>query len=232
MQFSSGWNPQQDFAEFQSHVQFLKEMGAEYVIVCDGGGSLNWDARGVRTQVEKFDESAWRRLSEGLNRAGEYALEHGIRLVYHAHFGTGVETEEEIDRLMEMTDPGVVWLLVDTGHIYAGGGNPVQVLRKHLSRVGYIHLKDVRKHVLEDVRAKGTLFLDAVRQGMFTTPGDGCIDFESIFNILREGGYEGWMILEAEQDPTVAEPVTYARAAKAYIETLLATKVPEGGLRG
>ncbi|MCL6454879.1 MAG: myo-inosose-2 dehydratase [Alicyclobacillus sp.] len=221
VQFSSGWNSDQDFADFQVHVQFLQRMGARYAVVCDGGGSLHWDPRGPRWRVEKFDDAAWARLAAGLNRAGAYSRRFGVEVVYHAHLGTGVETPAEIDRLMAMTDPDVVSLLGDTGHIFAGGGVPEQVFEKHLRRIHYIHLKDVRRAVLDDVRAKGTLFTDAVRQGLFTTPGDGCIDFPAVFDVLQRGGYQGWMVMEAEQDPTKAEPVAYARAAKAYLEALM-----------
>lgn len=221
VQFSSGWNPTEDFEAFQQHIQFLNALGSEFVVVCDGGGSLNWDARGNRSKVEKYDDAAWKRLADGLKRAGEYAMEQGIRLVYHAHYGTGVETAEEIDRLMYETDPAVVSLLADTGHIYSGGGNPVEVIQKHIQRIPYMHLKDVRSNVFSEVRQHGTLFIDAIRQGMFTTPGDGCIEFDGVFRVLFHADYQGWLIIEAEQDPMKAEPVQYARAAKAYIEQLI-----------
>lgn len=231
VQFSSGWNPDQDFAEFQDHVQFLREMHAEFVVVCDGGGSLHWDARGHRASMEKFDDPAWERLAHGLNRAGEYAMQHGIRLVYHAHFGTGVETPDEIDRLMAETNPAFVSLLADTGHIFVCGGDPVEVIRKHIHRIPYIHLKDVRQAVFEEVKARGTLFIEAIRKGMFTTPGDGCINFPGVFDVLDNSSYQGWLILEAEQDPTMAEPVKYAREAKAYLEQLIQRHATGGGAK-
>ena len=221
VQFSSGWNPDEDFADYARHIEFLRQMGARYVVVCDGGGSLHWDARGPRQSVERHDEAAWQRLGEGLNKAGEYSRRFGIQVVYHAHFGTCVESPAEIDQLMSVTDPELVSLLVDTGHIYAGGGDPASVIQTHANRVRYIHLKDVRRSVLDDVLSKGTLFIDAVRQGIFTTPGDGCIDFERVFQALRGIGYQGWMILEAEQDPAKAEPVAYAARSKEFLQSLI-----------
>lgn len=223
VQFSSGWEKEEDFARFQSHIQFLRSMGSEYAVVCDGGGSLHWDARGQRTRVRRHDDEAWRRLAVGLHRAGEYARKFGVRLAYHPHFGTAVESQEEIDRLMAMTDPELVSLLLDTGHIFAGGGDPVKAIRKHGHRIHCVHLKDVRREVLEEVRKKKMVFLDAVRRGMFTTPGDGCIDFRPIFEALHDVGYQGWMVIEAEQDPRRADPVRYAKAAKEYVESLLDT---------
>jgi len=220
VQCSSGWNPEQDAEEFVNHIAFLKGMEAKYVIVCDGGGSLNWDARGANKRVEKFDEAAWQRIAKGLNRAGYYAREQGITLVYHPHFGTAVETPMEIERLLSLTDPEAVSLLADTGHIYAGGGDPSEVIRKHMDRIRYFHLKDVRRAVYDRVAKEGIGFIDAVRLGMFTTPGDGCIDFKSLFSFLATTDYQGWMIIEAEQDPLQCEPVQYARSAKDYIESL------------
>ena len=221
VQFSSGWEREEDFARYESHIQFLRSMGSDYAVVCDGGGSLHWDARGGRTRVVRHDDAAWRRLAAGLHRAGEYARRFGVRLAYHPHFGTAVERPEEIDRLMAITDPERVSLLLDTGHIFAGGGDPVQVIRKHGHRIACVHLKDVRQKVLEEVREKGMDFLEAVRRGMFTVPGDGCIDFRSVFEALRDVGYQGWMVIEAEQDPRRADPVRYARAAKEYVKSLL-----------
>ncbi len=221
VQFSSGWNPEKDFADFQKHIHFLAEMDTKYAVICDGGGSLHWDARGHRQTIEKHDDAAWNRLADGLHRAASYAESYGIHLVYHAHYGTGVETPAEIDRLMEITDPKLVSLLADTGHILVGGGNPVEVIRKHIDRIMYMHLKDVRPAVLDEVRASEYLFIDAVKMGMFTTPGDGIIDFPEVFRILFDKSYQGWLIVEAEQDPLQAEPVQYARNAKQYLESLI-----------
>ncbi|MCL6548016.1 MAG: myo-inosose-2 dehydratase [Alicyclobacillus sp.] len=218
VQFSSGVNPEEDLAGFRRHVDFLRDMGAGFVIACDGGGSLHWDARGPSRVVVKYDEPAWRRLAEGLNRAGEYAAQRGVQLVYHPHLGTGVETPEEIDSLMARTDAGLVSLLVDTGHIWAAGGDPAAVIRRHGPRVRYVHLKDVRQQVRDEMRGTGSTFLEAVRKGLFTTPGDGSVDFPSVFAALRDAGYDGWMILEAEQDPTVADPVVYAQRSLEYLE--------------
>lgn len=229
VQFSSGWNSQVDFADFQRHVQFLQAMGAHYAVVCDGGGSLHWDARGPRAEIEPFDDEAWQRLGEGLHRAGEYALQYGVNIVYHPHVGTNVERPDAIDRLMELTDPSLVSLLLDTGHIYAGGGVPQDIIRRHGPRIRYLHLKDVRPRVLEMMRRQNWSFIAAVRQGLFTTPGDGCIDFPAVFQAMSEVGYQGWMILEAEQDPLQAEPVAYARTAKTYLSSLMNLVEATGG---
>ncbi|WP_029422814.1 myo-inosose-2 dehydratase [Alicyclobacillus macrosporangiidus] len=221
VRFSTGVDEEQAFAAFQVHVQFLRRMGARYAVVCDQGGA-RLDGPGPRGAAQRYDDAAWARLAAGLHRAATYARRFDVQVVYHPHLGTAVETPDEIDRLMAMTDPELVGLLVDTGHIRAAGGEPERVIRKHAERVRYVHLKDVRQKVLAEAQASGASFLQAVRQGMFTTPGDGCVDFASVFDALRGIGYQGWMIVEAEQDPASAEPVSYARAAKAYITQLMA----------
>lgn len=144
-----------------------------------------------------------------------------MKLVYHFHAGTVVETAEEIDRLMDLTDPNLVHLLYDTGHALYGGYDPLELLMKYENRIQYVHLKDVRRDVLEQVRKENLDFRSAVLRGMFTVPGDGCIDFVPIFKKLIEKQYDGWMIVEAEQDPAVAHPYTYAKMAKEYIDATI-----------
>jgi inosose dehydratase len=148
-----------------------------------------------------------------------------MKLVYHFHGETVVESGEEIARLMEVTDPELVHLLYDTGHAYYGGSDPLHILRSYYDRIPYIHLKDVRQEVLDWKRQTGVRFREAVRRGIFTVPGDGCIDFLPIFQELSSRGYEGWIIIEAEQNPAAADPVLYARKAKNYLE-LLEARLP------
>ncbi|MFD1676275.1 myo-inosose-2 dehydratase [Alicyclobacillus fodiniaquatilis] len=220
--FSTGVDFAADFASYQAHVQSLRQLGSDYVVVCDGGGSLHWD-RQPRQVVAPYDDAAWRSLAEGLHRAGEYTRQQGMRLAYHPHVGTNVERPEAIERLLAMTDPDLVSIVFDTGHIYAGGGDPRYILRKYFGRIACVHLKDVRQNALDEMRETGALFIDAVRHGLFTTPGDGCLDFEAIVTQLRELGYQGWMVIEAEQNPQLAEPVAYATAAKTTLEKLMYT---------
>ena len=139
-------------------------------------------------------------------------------MTYHHHMGTGVQTTEEIDRLMEMTDPTLVWLLYDTGHLVCSGEDHIAILKKYMPRIRHIHLKDVRADVLQEVKNKKMSFLDGVRAGMFTVPGDGCIDFAPIFDLVNATDYDGWYIVEAEQDPAKANPLEYAIKARKYIK--------------
>ena len=148
---------------------------------------------------------------------GRLAKEKGMYFTVHHHMGTGVQTAEEIDKLMEITDPDLVYLLFDTGHLSFSGEDVLGVLKKYVGRVKHVHLKSIRKDVIEDAKVKGYSFLDSVRAGSFTVPGDGDFDFTPVFDILDEAGYEGWVVVEAEQDPAKANPYEYAFLARNYI---------------
>ena len=131
--------------------------------------------------------------------------------------GTVVQSAAETDRLMEGTDPKYVSLLFDTGHFAYCGENPLQVVTKHAKRIKHVHLKDIRPEVVARVLSEGMSFLEGVRQGAFTIPGDGCVEFAPIFQVLAESGYEGYMVVEAEQDPAKANPLEYAIRARKFI---------------
>ena len=156
-------------------------------------------------------------VARGFNEMGRLAREKDMIFTVHHHMGTGVQTEEEIDRLMELTDPNLVYLLYDTGHLAFSGEDSLRVLRKYAKRVKHVHLKSVRNDVVAKAKAGGYSFLDAVRAGAFTVPGDGDFDFQPVFDILAENGYEGWVVVEAEQDPAKANPFEYAVMAREYI---------------
>jgi inosose dehydratase len=221
--FSDESRLEEELQSFQKWVNYLHEMGCEYVIVCEMGGSMHWDPRRSPNdiKIQKLTDKEWQSLVEGLHRAANICREYGMKLVYHFHAGTVVETAEEIDRLMESTDPNLVHLLYDTGHALYGGYDPVELLNKYEDRIQYVHLKDVRREVLEQVRKENLDFRSAVLRGMFTVPGDGCIDFVPIFEKLIKKNYNGWIIVEAEQDPAVAHPYKYAKMAKEYIDSTI-----------
>lgn len=159
------------------------------------------------------DDDAFRRYGERLTAFGRYLLQHGVRLAYHHHMGAYVEAPGDIDRLMACSGDEV-GLLFDSGHARFGGGDPVAILRRHIGRVCHVHCKDVRPTMMRHAFNRQWSFLESVLNGVFTVPGDGCIDFAGIVGVLRDHGYRGWLVVEAEQDPAVAP--SYAYAAKGY----------------
>jgi inosose dehydratase len=204
---------------FIQHRDFLYEMGAKVIVVSEQGNSIQGEMdTPLFDNKPTFTEQQWHVVSEGLNKLGQLAKEKGMDVVYHHHMGTAVQTAEEVNQLMERTDPSLVSLLYDTGHLYFSGDDHVAVLEKHLSRIKHVHLKDVRDEVAQKVVDGKLSFLQAVKEGVFTVPGDGNIDFEPVFNILAEANYKGWMLVEAEQDPAKANPLEYAFIARNYIK--------------
>ena len=204
---------------FREHVSFLKEMGAKVVGISEQSYSTQGDQKQpVFEGKYVMNDEEWKRLCDGLNRLGRISKEeYGIALTLHHHMGTVVQSAEETDRMMEGTDPAFFSLLFDSGHFAYCGEDPVKELKKHVKRVKHVHLKDIREDVVKRVQEERLSFLDGVRAGAFTIPGDGCVAFDPIFEILEENGYEGYMVVEAEQDPAKANPLEYALNARRFI---------------
>lgn len=204
---------------FIEHRDFMHEMGAKVIVVSEQGNSIQGQlTTPVFAGKPYYTEEQWKIVADGLNKLGELAQEKGMKVVYHHHMGTGVQTEAEIDRLMEMTNPNLVYLLYDTGHLVCSGEDYVGILKKHINRIKHVHLKDVRAEIVAKVKAENISFLDGVRMGMFTVPGDGNIDYTPVFDLLAGSSYEGWYIVEAEQDPAKANPLEYAQKARKFIK--------------
>ena len=202
---------------FIEHITFLKEMGAKVVGVSEQGHSIQGTDKSIFRDKYVMDDREWELLCTGLNKLGKVAKDMGIALTFHHHMGTVVQTAAEIDRMMENTDPELVGLLFDSGHLAYCGEDYLAVLKKYAARTRHVHLKDIRPEVVEKVKAENLSFLAGVRLGTFTVPGDGSIDFAPIFDILAETDYEGYVLVEAEQDPAVANPLEYAIKARKYI---------------
>lgn len=203
--------------DFTDHISFLKEMGARVVGISEQSYSIQGTDKSVFKDKYIMNDDEWARLCDGVNRLGKVAKDIGISLTYHHHMGTVVQTAAEIDRLMENTDPELFSLLYDSGHLAYCGEDYIGVLKKYASRVKHVHLKDIRPEVIDKVKKENLSFLEGVRLGTFTVPGDGAIDFGPIFDILADSGYEGYVLVEAEQDPAKANPFEYALKARKYI---------------
>lgn len=204
---------------FRNCLDFLKSMGAKVVGVSEQSYSIQgMDDTPIFGNKYSMNEQEWDILCSGLNQLGKIASEeYGITLTFHHHMGTVVQDFEEIKRLMENTDPESVSLLFDTGHLKYCGVEPLEVLKLYAKRVKHVHLKDVRMSSVEKVMKEKLSFLEGVRLGTFTVPGDGDIDFEPIFALLEKNEYEGYMVVEAEQDPVKADPLEYAIKARNFI---------------
>jgi inosose dehydratase len=206
---------------FKKHMAFLKALGCKVIVISEQGNSIQGQMdTPLFDKKPVIDEAGWGKLAKGLEAIGALAVKEGMKIVYHHHMGTVVQTAAEVDKLMAKTDPKLVWLLLDTGHMYYsdGGSSPLEVLKKHSKRIAHVHLKDIRDPVKKKVIDKKMSFLQSVKEGAFTVPGDGAIDFKPIFAELEKAQYAGWFVVEAEQDPKKANPLEYAKKARAYIK--------------
>jgi inosose dehydratase len=203
----------------RQHMAKLQFNGCQVVVYGEVAGSIQGRIDTPLAKRPRFaDEAAWRGYASRLDAFGAHLkAAYGITLAYHHHMGAYVESPQDMDKLMALTGPDV-GLLFDTGHAWFGGAADVAgQLKKHLGRVVHVHCKDVREQVVRSARNEGWSFLTGVMNGTFTVPGDGAIDFDAVLGLLHEAGYQGWLVVEAEQDPAVAP--SYAYAKKGY-ETL------------
>lgn len=197
-----------EFAEAAHHRKLLKDMGTNVFIVAECTRTIHGDKSKPLSTRPQMTEAEWKRFTERLTKFAELLRQEGFQLVYHHHMGTVVQTSEEIDRLMKETGEAV-HLLLDTGHATWGGADPAALARKYRKRISHVHCKDVRTAVRQESEAKDWSFLDSVIAGVYTVPGDGMVDYVSVFKELP--GYSGWVVVEAEQDPKKAEPAKYAK---------------------
>jgi len=202
----------------------LNKVHADAVVYSEQTYSIQGTDKNVYIEKPYFNDEEWDQLAEGVNTLGEIANSYNLKLAFHHHLGTGVQTLEEVDRLMENTNPSKVYLVYDTANILVSDNDYMTLLEKHIDRVGHVHFKDVRTKKVQEAKDKGLSFLDSFLHGVFTVPGDGAINFKEVYNLLIDKEYEGWIVVEAEQDPELANPLEYAIKAKNYIETLKVLK--------
>jgi inosose dehydratase len=204
--------------EFIKHADFLYSVGARVIGAAEQGHSIQGlQDKPVFEAKPTFTDDEWNKLTDGLNKLGAIAKEKGMKLTYHHHMGTGVQTAAEIDRLMENTDSKLVGLLYDTGHLVFSGEDYIGILNKWIKRIRHVHLKDMRRPLREQAVQEKWSFLKAVKSGVFTVPGDGNVNFKPVFETLINANYSGWWVVEAEQDPAKANPLEYALKARKYI---------------
>lgn len=205
----------------QPHLDMLKANDCKVCIVSETSNAIHGNDAVPLRDKPVLEEDRWPAFCAGVEAIAEYCAGQGIDLVYHHHMGTVVQTHEEIDRLMAGTGPATK-LLLDTGHAWFGGADPVELARAYMDRVRHLHAKNVRPAIRRQVEEEGLSFLEGVRRGVFTVPGDpeGGVEFEPVLKVAAEKGYQGWLVIEAEQDPLKADPVKYqSMGLKALKET-------------
>jgi inosose dehydratase len=195
------------------HLKLLVDNGAKVMVYGEVADSVQGLAVPLYKRPRFFRPEQWSAYADKLTAFARHTLAHGVRLAYHHHMGAYVQSPADVDQLMALAGDEV-GLLFDSGHMSFGGGDPAAMLAKHIKRVCHVHCKDVRPHVIRMARNRNWSFLEAVINGAFTVPGDGAVDFIALVKLLRDHGYAGWLVVEAEQDPAVAP--SYAFAEKGY----------------
>ena len=216
-----------EIAAFQPHLAKLKENGCQVCVTCETSNTVHGSPATPVNDKPVLTAGEMTAFGAKIEEFATYMNTQGIDLTYHHHMGTVVESPAEIDAFMAATGPATK-LLFDAGHCYFGGGDPVAVLKKHVVRVRHFHAKNVRPEVAKRVRDENLSFLQGVLAGAFTVPGDqeGAVDFAPLMQILAEAGYgadtDRWLVIEAEQDPSVRNPLLYQTLGLATLKRLAA----------
>lgn len=227
----SGWysaallrrDAQAEMQALRPHLDLLKAMGATVLVFAETSNAIHGDRGKPLAQRPVMTAGDWAPFGRRITELAEMTWQEGVRLVYHHHMGTIVESEADIDAFMAATGQAV-HLLLDTGHATWGGADPAVLAARYRSRISHVHAKDVRRPVMEQARNEGWSFLDAVlgkgdELGVYTVPGDGMVDYTAVFRALP--GYSGWVVVEAEQDPEKANPLVYAKKGVAHLRQSL-----------
>ena len=212
------WGVREELTRLRPHLELLKALGSPVLVFAEVSGAVHGDLARPLSERPVLTARDWRGLGARLTEVAAATAAEGVRLAYHHHMGTVVQSAADIDALMQATGPEV-GLLLDTGHAAFAGADPQALASRYAPRIVHVHAKDVRAGTLERARSGNWSFLRAVLEGVFTVPGDGSVDFKRVFAQLPD--YRGWVVLEAEQDPARADPLTYATLGYRNLRRLL-----------
>jgi inosose dehydratase len=206
--------------------KYFQSLGASYLIAADSGDPRRVKEAGRVNPAGGLTDAQWESLGAGLNELGALLKPAGVRLVFHNHVGTYVETEAETCRLLDATDAALVGWCLDCGHLTYGGGDTLRMLQKYGNRVGYVHIKDVDGKLLRRSREEGWSFHEALKRFIFPQLGEGVVNIPAVIRALKDHRYDGWLVVE--QDTTPLNPTTIANENRLYLEALLKSETQSG----
>ena len=228
LKLCSGWyganllkrSPKEEFKIMQKQLKLFKECNSPCMVFAEVTNSIQGDPTKPLSKRPKLTSDDWKKFTHSINEISKMMMDENMPLAYHHHMGTVIETEQETSRLIENTQD-TVKLLVDTGHMLFAQGNSINLVENFHERIIHVHCKDIRKNILEKSLTEDLSFREAFLEGAFTVPGDGCIDYKPLFEVLKKNNYSGWLVVEAEQDPAKANPLEYAIKGFKYLSSTL-----------
>ena len=215
-----GRSANDEWAAMRDHLNLLKMVKADVFVFADVSGSIQGDQTRKLSTRPNMDDDEFAEYCKKINEISNRLYDEGIPMSYHEHMGTIIQTEHDVDRFMENTNDNT-FLLYDTGHLLFAQADFKRVLKNYVSKINHVHCKDIRESILNNSLKNDLSFRESFLDGVFTVPGDGCIDYEPLFKILHENNYEKWLIIEAEQDPKKANPLEYAKIGYNYLKETL-----------
>ncbi len=228
LKLCSGWyganlrknSVEEEKKSIKEQLNLFKDCNAPCIVFAEVSGSIQGDPNRKLSTRPQMEKDEWQKFCEKISELGKYLEDVGMPLAYHHHMGTVIETQKDTERLIENTHESVK-LTLDTGHMLFAKGDSKSILQNYHERILHVHCKDIRKQVLEKSLKEDLSFRGAFLEGAFTVPGDGCIDYQPLFNVLKNYNYSGWLVVEAEQDPAKANPFEYAKIGYNYLTDTL-----------
>ncbi len=215
-----GRSAKEEWAALQDHLNLLKLVKADVFVFADISGSIQGDPNKRLSSRPKLEKDEWKNYCEKISELSNRLIDEGMPMSYHEHMGTIIQSEEDIDKFITLTNDNT-FLLYDTGHLMFAQANYEKVLRNYISRINHVHCKDIRKNIFLKSIKDDLSFRDSFLEGVFTVPGDGCINYDPLVKILYESQYNKWLVIEAEQDPKKANPLEYAKIGYKYLIDIL-----------
>ena len=209
-----------EWVAMQDHLNLLKLVNADVFVFADVSGSIQGDQTKRLSTRPTMEDDEFVEYCKKINDISNRLSDEGIPMSYHEHMGTIIQTENDVDRFMNNTNQNT-FLLYDTGHLLFAEANYERVLKNYISKINHVHCKDIRQNILKNSLKNDLSFRESFLDGVFTVPGDGCIDYEPLFKILHENNYDKWLIIEAEQDPKKANPLEFAKIGYNYLSNTL-----------
>ena len=211
---------EEEWQAMQNQIELYKLINSSVFIFADVSGSIQGEPKIPLNRRPRLKDNEWNDYCNKISEIAKRLSDIGLPMSYHEHMGTIIQSEQDVYRLLDNTDDKTS-LLFDTGHILFAEGDYESILKKYVSRVNHVHCKDIRKEILNRSLSNDSSFRDSFLEGVFTVPGDGCINYKPLFETLHDNKYSKWLIVEAEQDPKKANPLKYAKIGYKYLNRML-----------